>query len=231
MSISINPLGATSGIGTDPLNSQTISDLFGAIDQAPTDFAASTADSALAAGDTTEGNLYGTAEGIANSNATLAQAAGQVEQAQQGLQIRQTIGSQRAAVAAGGFQEAGSAVDLLRSSTQQGLLAQQITGVNSQLQASSYLQQGTALAAQGTAAAAAGTAANDNAASLSALGTAAKTNAVNEAAALNVNIPGLANLSGTSIPTVNPVTIGNQSVSPVAGMGPNNTLSTPPGML
>ena len=34
MSISINPLGATSGIGTDPLNSNTISDLFGAIDQA-----------------------------------------------------------------------------------------------------------------------------------------------------------------------------------------------------
>ena len=231
MSISINPLGATSGIGTDPLNSNTISDLFGAIDQAPTDFAAATADSALAAGDTTEGGLYGTAEGIANSNATLAQAAGQVEQAQQGLQIRQTIGSQRAAVAAGGFQEAGSAVDLLRSSTQQGLLAQQITGMNSQLQASSYLQQGTALAAQGTAAAAAGTAANDNAASLSALGAAAKTNAVNEAAALNVNIPGLANLSGTSIPTVNPVTIGNQAISPVAGMGPNGNLSTPTGML
>ena len=94
------------------------------------------------------------------------------------------------------------------------MLAQQITGVNSQLQASSYLQQGTALAAQGTAATAAGTAANDNAASLNALGTAAKTNAVNEAAALNVNIPGLANLSGTSIPTVNPVTIGNQDNQP-----------------
>jgi len=227
MAITGNDVGGSitsEGSGSAALTPTTISDLFNAIDQAPEDFGQADAESALAKGDTEESSAYTTAEAIANANARLATVGGQVQQAQEGIQIRQTLGSQRAAVAAGGFQESGSALDLLRSSTQQGLLQQQITGINAQEQSAGYQEQGEAAAAEGAATTAAGSAATALAGTDQALGSAAKTNAVNEATALGVSIPGLGGLSATSIPTVNPVTIGSgaggsgqiggQSVSP-----------------
>ena len=52
-----------------------------------------------------------------------------------------------------------------------------------------------------------------------------KTNAINESAALGLSIPGLANLSGTNIPTVNPVTATTTNAAPgLPGSG-----SAPPG--
>lgn len=194
---------------TAPVNPSTISDLFSAINTAPVDFAQSASETALASGDEAEQSAYTQAENIATANARLAQVGGTVAEAQQGLQIRKTLGSQRAAVSAGGFGESGSALAVMRSSTRQGLLQQQITGVNAEEQAAGYQEQGAASVAEGAAAGAAASSASSLAASDAALGTASKTNAINEAAALGVNIPGLGNLSATSIPNVNPVTVGS----------------------
>jgi hypothetical protein len=190
-----------------PVTEQTTGDLFADITGGVTDFANAGASSATAAGDLEEAGAYETAEAIANSNARLAGVAGTVEQAQQGIQIRQTLGTQMSQVAAGGFGESGSALSLLRSSTQQGLLAQQITGVNAELQAAGYEQQGAASEAEAGAASGAATAASGLAASYAALGAASKTAAITTAAGMGVNIPGLGGLSATSIPATNPALI------------------------
>lgn len=212
--VSIPTIGAISptlGAGptaTAPLNSTTINDLFSAIDQTPEDYASAESESALATGDASEAADYTSAAAIAAANSRLATVAGTVQQAQEGLQIRQTLGTQQSQVAAGGFQEAGSALSLLKGSTQQGLLQQQITGMNAQLQSAGYAEQGTAAQAEASAAEGAGTSATALSNSEEAMGNQSKTNAINEATALGLTIPGISGLSATSIPNANPVTSG-----------------------
>lgn len=196
-----------------PVNPTTVSDLFGAIDAGVTDFAQADAEGDIATGDAGEASAYQNAAAIAQGAARVAQVSGSVQEAQEGLQVQKTLGSQRAAVAAGGFGESGSALDLLRSSTRQGLLQQQIIGVNAEEQASGYLAQGAASTAEASAASAAANSAASLASSDAAMGVASKTNAGNEAAAMGLSIPGLSGLSATSIPTVNPVTVGESGSS------------------
>lgn len=146
------------------------------------------AEEALATGAEQEETAYGTAAAVAQANARLATIGGTVEQAQQQLQLTQTLGSQRAAVAGGGFAESGSALDILRASTQQGLFEQQITGVNAALQSGGYEQQVAASQAEQTAAAASATSAQATATAAAQLSSLTKTQAANEAAAMNVNL-------------------------------------------
>lgn len=197
-----------------------VASLFGLINTAVTSDASATAAGITAAGDLNEANAYGNAQAIAAGNARVALIGGQVEQSMQQVKLGQTLGEQRAQVSGGGFAESGTALNLLKSSTQQGALEQQITGVNSELQAGGFEEQGAAAAAEATAATAASSAAAANAASLSAIGAAAKTSATNAAAAMGLNIPGLNNLSGTSIPSQPAVTASGQVVSGTAGAKP-----------
>ena len=209
----------STGIAEDQPTPQNVSSLFEAINTGVTSDAQAASEAILGTGDIAEANAYASAEGIANANARLATVGGQVAQAQEGLQITKTLGSQKAAVAASGFQESGSALSLLKSSTQQGLIQQQVIGVNAAEQAGGYLSQAAASAAEAGAATAAGNAATSLSQSEAAVGAASKTSAINEAAAMGLNIPGLANLSATNIPTANPVTVGNQtSVNPENGL-------------
>lgn len=201
-----------------------VSDLFSAINTSAASFGQAAGQSALAAGDTQEAGAYGNAQAIANANASLALSAGQVEQAQTGLQVRKAIGAQQAGVAANGFGASGSALALLRSSTRQGLLQQQIIGMNAALESGGYQEQGAAASAEAAAATAAASSASALAASENAIGAASKTNAINEAAALGANIPGLSGLSGTNVASVptdlltgttnGPTMLGGRMVSP-----------------
>jgi hypothetical protein len=214
---------AMNQIGQNPpaasLTPQTASDLIASITNATQEFGQANAENAMATGDTGEETAYNTAGAIANANARLALVGGQVQQYQQGLQVQQTLGAQRAAVSAGGFAESGSSLALLRSSTQQGLLQQQITGVNSELQAGGYTEQGAAAGAEAAAAGAAAASSSALAANAQTIATTSKTNAINEAAALGLNIPGISNISATSMPAINPVTL-SQTATQNSGVSP-----------
>jgi hypothetical protein len=66
-------------------------------------------------------------------------------------QIYQTLGAQRADVAANGFSLSGSAADVMRDSAQQGALSKALIQVQGDVTASSYTAQAQAAAAQAKA--------------------------------------------------------------------------------
>jgi hypothetical protein len=225
------PLGTGSpSIANTPA---TVSNLFQLIGESSDLSAQGQSFQDIAAGDVAEAGAYGEAGDIARGNARLAIVGGQIEQAQEQVKLGQTIGSQKAAVAAGGFASSGSALSLLRSSTQQGLLQQQITGVNSELQAGGYEAQGAASDAEAAAATAAGKSATDLSAHAIAMAAATKTYATNVAGQMSLTVPGLANLSGTNIPSVpgaNDLTTNNpnnQYLNQIQAMAKTYTVPSP----
>lgn len=207
MAIIINPLAqlnaANAGpIPTQPVTPQSVSSLYQLIGQASDLAAQSDAFTTTAAGDVSEASAYTSAGDIARANARLALVGGDIEQAQEGIKLGQTIGTQRAQVAGGGFASSGSALALLSSSTRQGLLQQQITGVNAQLQAGGFEEQAAASDAEAAAAKAAGNTATANAAHATSMSNFAKTFASATAASMSLNIPGVPTISSTSIPSL-----------------------------
>lgn len=212
----IFPTLISGSANTIPQTPQSVNALFGVISNAASDAGQATAQGDIAAGDQAEAGAYGNAQAIADANSRLALVGGTIEQSMEQVKLGQTLGSQRAAVSAGGFANSGSALSLMQSSTRQGLLEQQITGVNAELQSGGFEEQGAASAAESAAASAAGNAATAMSANFTALSNASKTFATNTAAQMGLNVPGIANISGTSIPGVNDLTPGQQ--------GPNNGL-------
>lgn len=206
-------------------------DIFSSAATAASDFGQSDAQSAIATGDQQEADAYNHAAAVAQANETLALAAGQVEQAQSGLQLRKTLGSIRADTAANGFSGAGSALALLRSSTRQGQLSQQIIGLNSQEQAGGYEQQVAAANEEAAAATAGATAATSAANTENTLGAASRTNAMNEAATLGVNVPGLGSVSDSYIPSINVSSLVNQPLNPSNTTLPIPISGSTPGMV
>ena len=200
MAYAVNDITQSAFAGPTPaattLDPSLVSGLFNTIDTSTQDFGQAQSNQVLAQGDTAEAGAYGNVETIAQANARLAQAAGQVEQAQQGITIRQAQGAERAAQASNGFGAGGSAAALLRESTRQGQLEQSITGINSTLQAGGYQQQGAAAAAEAAAANTAANAATSVANTETQIGQQSRTNATNEAAILanmlGINVPGTA---------------------------------------
>lgn len=195
-----------------------ISDLFKQIDTSVNADAEAKSQAIAATGDTEEGNLYTSAQGIAQQNARLALVGGQIAQSQEQLQVARTIGSQRATVAGSGFAAAGSAVNIMRASTQQGVLQNQLLGVNANLQAGGYQEQASAASAEAAAANTAGAEATSLATTSGVIAAASKTNAVNTAAAMGLTVPGLSNLSSTSIPTVDVADVMQQTAQQNTGI-------------
>ena len=76
-------------------------------------------------GDEQAASLFSQAAGVAQNEEQLWQQATQIKETQAARQVTQTIGKGEAQVGAGGFAESGSALDILRSSRQQGSLIQQ----------------------------------------------------------------------------------------------------------
>jgi len=104
------------------------------------------------AGDASAEGNYTTAEGIANQDVRLEETATAIKEAQQQRQFEQTIGTQTAQVAGQGFGASGSALDLLRSSVQQGALAHATIATQGLINESSYQQQANAYAGEANAA-------------------------------------------------------------------------------
>ena len=146
-----------------------------------------------ATGDTNEANLYDEASATGLSNAAIEGVSGQLQQYQTQRQVLQTLGAQRSGIAGAGFQQSGTALDLARSSMQQGLLQEQVQGVNSDLAAGGFFTQAAASAAQASAANTAASAANANATGANNIADLAKNQVTTMTGFLN-QIPGAANI-------------------------------------
>lgn len=109
-----------------------------------------------AIGDFSEANDYNTAAKIATQDAALAEESGRIQQTQLSRKVFQTTGQEAAATGAGNFASSGSALDVLRSTVQQGGLQHQIIGLQAGIQADSFRQQAEAYKGQAASAQAAG---------------------------------------------------------------------------
>jgi hypothetical protein len=176
-----------------------------------------------AAGTLAEGTQYGQAATIAGGNAQLATLSGQLQEYQNTRTLMNTLGTQAADISGAGFANSGSALYLARSSLQQGLLQNQVLGLNAQLEAGGYLEQQQASEAEEQAAnTAAATESSEasTAGSLSALATSQEATTAN----FLKQIPGVTVAgSGTNLTVTNtPVT----AKEPGVGGAPGSNLLT-----
>lgn len=137
--------------------SSTFSDIGGAV----SDLFASSGDKAKAQGDFIEAKDYSLASDLATQNEKFAETSTAIKQAQLDRSIYQTIGGQQADVAGAGFAQSGSAIDLLRSSAQQGALTKAVAGQQGLIQEAGYKEQAESYANMSQAATIAGNAEND----------------------------------------------------------------------
>jgi hypothetical protein len=77
----------------------------------------------------------------ATENAGIAESSGRVKQLQANRQIYQVIGGQQADVAGAGFAKSGSALDLLRSSVEQGALTKALLSNQTAIEVRGYKQE------------------------------------------------------------------------------------------
>ena len=105
-----------------------------------------------AIGDFQEARGYQKAAGYAELNAKETEAMTKLQVQQAGRQIYQTIGGQVSDVAGAGLAEGGSAVDLLRSSMEQGALQKQLIETQGSINARGFEEQASAYNAQADAA-------------------------------------------------------------------------------
>lgn len=135
-----------------------------------------------AAGSTAEAGEYGQAAAGATNNAEIATLSGQLQQYQNTRTLMNTLGTQAADVSGAGFQNSGTALNLARSSLQQGVLQNQVLGLNAELESGGYLEQASASQAEQQGALAAAATESSEAAtagSLAALATAQQTTTEN----------------------------------------------------
>lgn len=176
-----------------------------------------------AAGTTAEAGEYGQAAAGATNNAQIATLSGQLQQYQNTRTLMNTLGTQAADVSGAGFQNSGTALNLARSSLQQGVLQNQVIGMNAELESGGYLEQASASQAEqqgALTAAATETSQAATAGSLSALATAQQTTTQN----FLDQIPGISVTgSGTNLKVTN--TTPATSLEPgMAGAPGTNTL-------
>jgi hypothetical protein len=131
-----------------------------------------------------EEEAYQNVGAIAAENATIAGVSGDIQRLQANRVVDRTIGSQRAAVAAAGFASSGDALDLMKSSIQEGYRNDQIIRTQTSLTQGGYLEEGAASQAEASGARFASDAALSLSKSEAAAGQLALANATNETAAL-----------------------------------------------
>jgi trimeric autotransporter adhesin len=137
----------------DPLNlSPLVDDLLGFQGQVVSNQAAAEGARFTAQGAAAEADAYGISAGIAAENARTEAISEGVREIQQQTQIDQTVGAQKAATAANGFQQGGSSLDIMASTLQQGYLSQQISGMQSQQVQRGALEQQAAASGEMAAA-------------------------------------------------------------------------------
>lgn len=124
-----------------------------------------------------EAEAYGLAAGSAEQSAADEALLEQVREVQIATQVDQTLGDIKASVAGGNFQQSGSAIDILASSTRQGYLSQQISGYQSVQTQRGFLEQAAAAEGEQAAAVVRGEAADKLAAQYDTSATSAAANA------------------------------------------------------
>jgi len=124
----------SSGGGSSSIFTGTIGGVFSGLSGAVTDLFA-------ASGDQAEAAQYDQAAQLALQEASYTKIATGVTEVQQQRQITQAIGGEQAGFGASGVALSGSALDVLRSSSQQGALALQTTAYQGAETEYSYQQQ------------------------------------------------------------------------------------------
>lgn len=99
---------------------------------------------AIRAGQEQETAAYSTAAGIATEAGRIEGMSGDIQRAQAQREVQQQIGTQTATVASNGFANSGSALDLLASSTRQGLINDQLIRTQTALAQAGYEEQAQA---------------------------------------------------------------------------------------
>lgn len=110
-----------------------------------------------AEGSEKEASAYKKAAGYASANAGLAQRATDINSNIVQRNLYMSLGTERADTAAAGFQQSGSALDLIRSSTEQGALSKALVETQGAQQVLGYQSEAEADKAKASAASDAGT--------------------------------------------------------------------------
>lgn len=97
-----------------------------------------------AQGDQVEATNYDLSAGLAMENATFTESSTNVKSAMADRQIYQGLGEESADIAASGFENSGSALDLLRSSASEGALQKALISQQGQITEAGFQEQATA---------------------------------------------------------------------------------------
>lgn len=124
--------------------SQSLSDLAGGVGTlggAAQDLFAVGADKARARGYVAEGAAYGTAAGFSDQNAAIERQSTAIQIAQTQRGLGQIVGGQKSDIASAGFENSGSALDIARSTAQQGHLQLELLKDQGLIQENAYSSQ------------------------------------------------------------------------------------------
>ena len=105
---------------------------------------ANTQDQIKAQGDFAEAQNYGLASTLADQNAQFTEQSTAIKQVQEQRQVEQAIGTEQSQISGAGLQTSGSALDLLASSAQQGVLQKAVLGNQGLITEAGYEEQATA---------------------------------------------------------------------------------------
>lgn len=114
---------------------------FSAIGGAVSDLFSASALRTKAAGNRIEAQGYDLASELSERNKQFTETSTEIKQTQLDRSVYQTIGQQKADVAASGFAASGSALDLLRDSAAQGALTKAVTGQQGLIEEAGYEEQ------------------------------------------------------------------------------------------
>ena len=120
--------------------STTLTDFAGGV----SDIFAGFGDDAKAQGAAFEEQNYTLAAQLAKQNAAFTEESTGIQEMQLQRQITQTIGGQKADVAGAGFENSGSAIDLMADSAAQGRLTQMVAEKQGQITEAGYTEQAQA---------------------------------------------------------------------------------------
>lgn len=137
--------GSSNTGAVDPLDLQPLfDDLLGMQTKADELSTASNASLVSVAGATAEADAYARSADLAEGNQQTEAISETIRQLQIERGVTKTIGAQKAAVAANGFQQGGSAVDIMRSTMREGYLSQQLSAMQSTETQRGYLESAAA---------------------------------------------------------------------------------------
>lgn len=103
-------------------------------------------------GNAAEADSYSSAASLEEQNAQLTAASTRIQETQTARQVAQSLGTTQADVASAGFTQSGSALDIMRSSAQQGALAKSLINIQGAINENSFAAEAGADEAKAKAA-------------------------------------------------------------------------------